>query len=164
MSKQSRRERGRLYAEYKKGRENRNTFPGYTQKKLKHYTELAIKGKDSKTMKKATRKAAIYADSYNALAQWRTKKGETKPWGVRYGNSLERPRKGYLIRSIYDLQKKGQLDLKKLGLEINAQTYNDVVDWALEDMSDDQLIDIIAEAESSYEGPRDYDFITGKLI
>lgn len=164
MSKESRRARGKLYAEYKQGRENRNLSPSYTQKKLKHYTNLAIKGANSKTAKKAARKAAIYADSYNALQKWRTKKGETKPWGVRYSNSLERPRKGFLIRSIYDMQKRGQIDLKKLGLEINAERYNDVVDWTLENMSDDQLIDIIAEAESSYDGPREYDFTTGKLI
>jgi hypothetical protein len=39
----------------------------------------------------------------NALSEWRSKGSRITPWGVKYQNNLENPKKGYLIKHIYDM-------------------------------------------------------------
>ena len=159
MSKQSRRKRGELYAQYKQARDNKSKAAIYTQKRFKHIA--GIVSSNGAAAAKQIKKAQILADPNTYLNQWRSKGAETKPWGVRYHNSLDNRPKNSMIKYIYDLNREGLIDLKKLGLSISSETYNDVVDWGLEGLNDEQLLDIIADAETK-DNMIEIDFETGR--
>lgn len=159
MSKESRRKRGELYAQYKQARDNKSKAFVYTQKRFKHIASIAS-GNDAAATKQI-KKAQILADPATYLTKWRSSGAETKPWGVYYHNTLDNRPKDSIIRYIYDLNKEGLIDLKKLGLSISAESYNDVVDWGLESLNDEQLLDIVADAETR-DNMIEIDFETGR--
>ena len=129
MSKQSRRKRGELYAQYKQARDSKNKASIYTQKRFKHIASIV--SSNGASASKQIKKAQILSDPNTYLNRWRNSGAEIKPWGVRYHNSLDNRPKNSMIRYIYDLNREGLIDLKKLGLSISAETYNDVVDQGI---------------------------------
>ena len=87
------------------------------------------------------------AEEQAKVELWRSQKGVEK-WGGAYKekSTLSRMNKYYLLKQYWDLVKKGWIKH-----DYALADYDDVVDYSLENMSDEELHKVIAEAEGRRE-------------
>lgn len=116
---------------------------------------------DLKNLAKATKTTAERMETLRTLSNlqgyiaeeqakvelWRSQKGVEK-WGGAYKekSTLSRMNKYYLLKQYWDLVKKGWIKH-----DYALADYDDVVDYSLENMSDEELHKVIAEAEGRRE-------------
>ena len=83
------------------------------------------------------------SDRESSLAHWRDRGAKIKYGKVKFRNVLDNMEKYHLIKHYWDLVKEGHIKHDNSSIE----WYNDVADWSLENMSDEELNKVIAAAE-----------------
>lgn len=96
------------------------------------------------------------SDQEERIAYWRDRGAKIKYGKVKFHNTLENMEKYHLIKRFYDLKKQGWI--KSSG---NLDRYDDIADWALENMSNEEISEVIAEAEGRKAKIPMIDFETG---
>lgn len=90
------------------------------------------------------------------IAYWRDRGAKIKYGKAKFHNTLENMEKYYLIKRFYELKKEGWI--RSPG---NLDHYDDVADWSLENMTNEQLAEVIANAEGRKVKMPMVDFETG---
>ena len=80
----------------------------------------------------------------DVINSWRNQGAQIKYGKVKFHNALGNMEKYHLVKHYWDLVKQGHIKHDYSALE----WYNDVADWSLENMSDEELQKVIAEAEN----------------
>lgn len=83
------------------------------------------------------------SDKESSLSYWRDRGAKIKYGKIKFRNSLDNMEKYHLIKRYWELVKEGHIQHDSSALE----WYNDVADWSLENMSDEELNEVIAAAE-----------------
>lgn len=83
------------------------------------------------------------SEKESSIAYWRDRGAKIKYGKVKFRNVLDNMEKYHLIKHYWDLVKEGHIKHDASSIE----WYNDVADWSLENMSDEELNKVIAAAE-----------------
>lgn len=82
------------------------------------------------------------SERLEAIDQLRSQGAQVKYGKVKFHNTLENMEKYHLIKKYWDLVKQGHIKH-----DSSLSYYDDVADWSLENMTNEQLQEVIAEGE-----------------